>query len=219
MAFRFPDPIYPIIDPGNRPDRTHVSLAEAILAGGARFVQLRIKSGSTSRFVEIARAVRRLADRYAAALIVNDRVDIAQLVGAAGVHLGQEDLCATDARKWLGSGKIIGVSTHNLPQAQAAIDSGAADYLGFGPIFPTTNKSNPDPIQGIEGLRQVRRHCRLPLVAIGGITRETLADVLDAGADTVAAIGAIAQQSDPCDATRELLERARSAKARIASGP
>jgi thiamine-phosphate pyrophosphorylase len=150
-------------------------------------------------------------------LIVNDRVDIARLVGASGVHLGQEDLSAKDARSWLGSDKVIGVSTHNLPQAQEAVKSGAADYLGFGPIFTTTNKSNPDPIQGIEGLRQVRKHCRLPLVAIGGITRETLGQVLGAGADAVAVIGAIAQQADPRDATRDLLERARSVVPRASS--
>jgi thiamine-phosphate pyrophosphorylase len=211
MAFRFPDPIYPIIDPGNRPERSHIDLAEAILTGGARLVQLRIKGQTTRRFVEIARAVKSLTDRYAAVLIVNDRVDIAQLVGAAGVHLGQEDLSAKDARHWLGSDKVIGVSTHNLPQAREAIESGAADYLGFGPIFPTTNKSDPDPVQGLEGLRQARERCPLPLVAIGGITRDTLNEVLDAGADAVAVIGAIAQQTNPRDATRELLERARSA--------
>lgn len=211
MAFRFPDPIYPIIDPANRPERSHVDLAEAILAGGARLVQLRIKRESTRRFVEIARAVKSLTDRYAAMLIVNDRVDIAQLVRAAGVHLGQEDLRAEEARRWLGSDKVIGVSTHNPTQALEAIGCGAADYLGFGPIFPTTNKIDPDPTQGIEGLRRVREHCQLPLVAIGGITEETLNQVLAAGADAVAVIGAIAQRANPREATRILLDQARSA--------
>lgn len=208
VPFRFPDPIYPIVDPGNRPRRSHVELAAAILAAGARFVQLRVKSESTRNFVEIARAVKTLTDRYSASLLVNDRVDIAQLVGAAGVHLGQEDLSAIDARRWLGSGKLIGVSTHNLPQARAAIESGVVDYLGFGPIFPTSNKSNPDPTQGLDGLRRVREHCPLPLVAIGGISSDTLGEVLNAGADAIAVIGAIAQQSDPCEATRNLLEQA-----------
>jgi thiamine-phosphate pyrophosphorylase len=158
MAFRFPDPVYPIIDPGSRPVRSHVDLAEAILAAGARFVQLRIKRGTTRDFVEIARSVKRLTDRYAAALIVNDRVDIARLVRAAGVHLGQADLSAADARNWLGPDMIIGVSTHDLRQAQEAIESGAPDYLGFGPIFETSSKSNPDPVQGLDGLRRVRAH-------------------------------------------------------------
>jgi thiamine-phosphate pyrophosphorylase len=151
-----------------------------------------------------------LADRYAATLIVNDRADVARLVGAAGVHLGQGDLSATDARSWLGHDVIIGVSTHNLRQALEAIESGAADYLGFGPIFATSSKSNPDPTQGLDGLREVRKHCRLPLVAIGGITKDTLGEVLRAGADAVALIGAIAQQIDPNAAARDLLERARS---------
>jgi thiamine-phosphate pyrophosphorylase len=211
MAFRFPDPVYPIIDPGNRPERSHIDLADAILAGGARLVQLRIKRGSTRRFVEIARAVKTLTDRYRAILIVNDRVDVAQLVGAGGVHLGQQDLSARDARLWLGPEKVIGVSTHNLAQAQTAIESGAADYLGFGPIFPTINKTNPDPVQGLDGLRCVREHCPLPLVAIGGITKDSLSKVLHAGADAIAVIGAIARQADPREATRDLLERARSA--------
>jgi thiamine-phosphate pyrophosphorylase len=207
-GFRFPCPVYPIIDPGNRPDRSHVELAEATLTGGARFVQLRIKSGTTRDFVDIARTVKRLTDRFAAALIINDRADIAQLVEAAGVHLGQDDLSATDARKYLGAGKIIGVSTHNLAQAREVIEGGDADYLAFGPIFPTASKNNPDPVQGLAELRRVREHCRLPLVAIGGITRETLPEVLRAGADAIAVIGAIAQQNDPCDATRDLLDRA-----------
>jgi thiamine-phosphate pyrophosphorylase len=214
MAFRFPDPVYPIIDPGDRPGRSHVDLAEAILAAGARFVQLRIKSGSTRTFVEVARAVKALTDRYAAALIVNDRADIAQLIGAAGLHLGQQDLSPTDARSWLGPNMLIGVSTHNLPQAEEAIRTNTADYLAFGPIFATSSKRHPDPIQGLAGLRQVRMHCRLPLVAIGGITRETLGEVLRTGADAVAVIGAIAHQSNPCAAARDLFERARAAKPR-----
>lgn len=212
MPFRFPDPVYPIIDPGDRPERSHLDLAEAVLAGGARMVQLRMKRATTRAFVEVARAVKGLADRYAAVLIVNDRADIAQLVGAGGVHLGQEDLSAEDARSWLGADKVVGVSTHDLPQAREAIESGAADYLGFGPIFPTASKSNPDPVQGLEGLRRVREHCPLPLVAIGGITSAKLDQVLDAGADAVAIIGAIAYQANPRDATRNLLERARSLK-------
>jgi len=212
MAFRFPDPIYPIIDPGNRPDRSHVELAEEILAGGARLVQLRVKSGTTRDFVEIARAVKVLSDRDRAVLVVNDRADIAQLVDAAGVHLGQEDLSATEARRWLGPTKIIGVSTHNLEQAREAINSGAADYLAFGPIFATSSKVNPDPIQGLAGLAQVHRHCPLPLVAIGGITSETLADVLLAGADAVAVISAITHHPSPREAIRDLLARGRSVR-------
>lgn len=219
MAFRFPDPVYPIIDPGNRPDRSHVELAEEILAGGARLVQLRIKSGATRECVEIARAVKALSDRHAAALIVNDRSDIVQLVGAAGVHLGQEDLGAIDARKWLGPNVVIGVSTHTVEQARQAINAGAADYLAFGPVFATSSKANPDPVQGLAGLIQVRRHCPLPLVAIGGITNETLGDVLRAGADAVAVISAITQQASPREATRDLLVRARSARQTAAWPP
>jgi len=210
-SFRFPSRLYPIVDTLGDPQRSHVALAEAVLAAGAPLIQLRVKDEPTRRFVELAREVRERTRRHGAMLIVNDRVDIAKLVDADGVHLGQDDLPPALARRILGDGKIVGFSTHNLLQAQRAQAEGAADYLGFGPVFSTTSKENPDPIVGIEGLREVRRCVGLPLIAIGGINATTVATVLNAGADAVALIGAIAGAHDPGAATAQLLQLCASA--------
>ena len=205
MSFRFSQSLYPIADASAC--RDVLSLVEAILAGGARLVQLRAKEVHTGDLVQLARQVLARTTRAGAQLIINDRADVAKLVGAAGVHLGQEDLPPAAARRLLGPSGVIGFSTHTLAQVDAAIAAGGIDYLAFGPIFATTNKRNPDPVQGVDALRDVRAHCPLPLVAIGGITGETLADVLAAGADAVAVIGAIANAPDPGAVTRELLRR------------
>ncbi|MBI4517444.1 MAG: thiamine phosphate synthase [Deltaproteobacteria bacterium] len=191
-----PSQLYPIIDTLGDPERSPVALAEAMLAAGVRLLQLRVKDQPTWRFVELARAVQARAAAGGATLIINDRADIALLAGAGGVHLGQEDLPPAQARRLLGPAAIIGVSTHNLAQAQAAAAEGVADYLGFGPIYATTSKSRPDPVQGLAGLRQVRAGVALPIVAIGGITRATMAEVLAAGADAVAVIGDIVRAPD-----------------------
>jgi len=164
-----------------------------------------VKGAPTGRFVEIAREVRALANRHDALLIVNDRPDIAKLVDAAGVHLGQEDLPVAAARQVLGPEKIIGFSTHNLEQVAAAARAGIADYIGFGPIFSTSSKERPDPVQGIDGLRQVCSCVTLPVVAIGGITATTIPAVLAAGADAVAMIGEIVRAPDVAATMRTLL--------------
>lgn len=205
MPFSFPSRLYPIIDTLGDPPRSHVELAEAILQAGAPLVQLRVKEQPTGTFVEIARAVKAVADRWSAQLIINDRADIAKLVDAAGVHLGQDDLPPAAARQILGAGKIIGVSTHNVTQAQAATRQGIADYLGFGPIHPTTSKDRPDPVQGLDGLRMARGTVALPIVAIGGITAATMREVLSAGADAVAMIGDIVRAADVGARVRGLL--------------
>ncbi len=203
--FRFPSRLYPIIDTLGDPRRSHLELAEAALRAGARFLQLRVKGRATRDFAELARAVQQRASARGALLIVNDRTDIALLVGAAGVHLGQDDLPLEDARRLLGPEKILGWSTHNLEQVRAAERSGLADYIGFGPIFETPSKENPDPPQGLPGLMQARAASRLPIAAIGGITAETAPAVLRAGADAVAVIGAICRAPDPEGTTAALL--------------
>jgi thiamine-phosphate pyrophosphorylase len=182
----------------------------AALAGGCRLVQLRMKHADTRTFVDVARAAQTLADRYAAALIINDRADIAQLVGAAGVHLGQDDLPVAAARALLGRERIIGTSTHTLEQLTEAVRTGIADYVAYGPIFPTTSKARVDPVQGLEALRRARRTTTVPLVAIGGITAATIRAVLATGADAVAVIGAIAHAADPLAAVRALQAAASS---------
>ncbi len=214
LAFRFPVPVYPIVVPSAAGGRSPLALAEAMLEAGIRFLQLRVKNAPTRTLVEIARAVRAAAESHGAQLIINDRADVARLVDAAGVHLGQDDLPPRAARRLLGASKIIGLSTHSLAQARAALRAGGLDYLAFGPIFPTQSKEDPDPAQGIHGLREVRHICPLPLVAIGGISSANLAEVLQAGADAVAVIGAIANADDPHAATRDLLRSTQAATAR-----
>jgi len=210
--FHFPAPLYPIIDPA-LPSCSAADMAEALIAAGIRFFQLRVKHEPTRVFVEVARRVQAIAARHDALLIINDRADVAQLVGAAGVHLGQEDLPPADARALLGPEKIIGVSTHDAEQMDAALHVGVADYLAFGPIYATRSKERPDPLQGLTGLNDARARCPLPLVAIGGITSETLGHVLQAGADAVAVIGAIAGAVDPQAVARALLTTADAATA------
>jgi thiamine-phosphate pyrophosphorylase len=122
-------------------------------------------------------------------LILNDRADLALLAGW-GVHVGHEDLAPGDARKVLGTGQVIGVSTHNEAQVREA-DAGAVDYVAIGPVFATTSKADTEPVVGLEGVRRARALTRKPLVAIGGITRENARSVIDAGADSVAVIGAL----------------------------
>ena len=207
MPFSFPARLYPIIDTLGDPQRSHLDLARAVLAAGTPLLQLRVKHEPTGRFVELARAVKAEADRHGALLLINDRADVAKLVGAGGVHLGQDDLPVHAAREILGPRAIIGFSTHTLAQAEAAAREGLADYLGFGPIYATSSKDNPDPVQGLDGLRAVRRQLQMPLVAIGGITAATIADVLAAGADAVAMIGEIVRATDVTGTARTLLER------------
>src|SRR6185369_16058633 len=160
MPFRFPSPLYPIADAAA--GRDVVALAEQMLAGGARLLQLRAKDATTRALIDVARAVKQRTDRAGARLIINDRADVAKLVGAAGVHLGQDDLPPAAARALLGDTAIVGISTHDLEQVDAAVTAGGIDYLAFGPIFTTASKRNPDPVQGLDALRAVRARCPLP---------------------------------------------------------
>jgi thiamine-phosphate pyrophosphorylase len=160
--------------------------------GGAIFVQLRDKHRSPADFYIEAKVALAVARQKSVTLIINDRVDIAMAIGAGGVHLGQEDLPPEAARRLLGDEAIIGYSTHNVSQA---IDGAAlpVDYIAIGPIFPTNTKANPDPVVGLDGLRGVRQAlpAHMPLVAIGGITAENAATVIEAGADSVAIVSAL----------------------------
>ena len=179
---------YPILDPeiAIRHGVEPLAAAEQILAGGATILQFRFK-GFFSR--EVLTQLQRVAElcRDAHALfVVNDRADLAAITGAA-LHLGQDDLTPTAARKVVGTKTLIGFSTHNESQFRAATAE-AADYLALGPIFGTASKQNPDPIVGIEELRRLRPLTIRPLVAIGGITRANAQSVLAAGADSVAII-------------------------------
>lgn len=210
MAFRFPSPIYPIADDGAAAAHAPLEVIAAVLAAGCRLVQLRMKRADTRTFVNVARSAKALADRHGAWLIINDRADIAQLVDAAGVHLGQDDLPLDAARALLGPGRIIGTSTHSLDQLRAAASSGLADYVAYGPVFATASKERPDAVQGIAALQRARAVAACPLVAIGGIAVDNVAAVWSTGVDAVAVIGAIAAAPDPAGATRELLRSTRT---------
>ncbi|MEE9613884.1 MAG: thiamine phosphate synthase, partial [Thermodesulfobacteriota bacterium] len=167
-------------------------VAGEIIEGGARLVQLRAKGGGTAsgEFLKMAKTLREITAARGATFIVNDRVDVALMSGADGVHLGDEDLPVAEARKILGKEKIIGFSTHTVEEAveAATLD---VDYISFGPIFPTATKPDAREVVGIDMLKEVRGKIKLPVTAIGGITEETLPEVISAGADAVAIISGI----------------------------
>ena len=164
-----------------------VEAAEAILEAGARILQFRHKEFFSRMVLEDAERVARLCQQAGALFVVNDRADVAMLLEAA-LHLGQDDLPPQEARRIMPRGRIIGFSTHNAEQLRAG-DLEPVDYLAIGPIFATGSKRNPDPLVGVDQLRDLRPLAHKPLVAIGGITRETAPSVFQAGADSVAIIG------------------------------
>jgi thiamine-phosphate pyrophosphorylase len=178
--------LYPIVDPRISSHPLDFLMAE-FAATGLRWVQLRVKKANSRQFFDEASRFVVLARHHGMTAIVNDRADIAWLAGADGVHLGQEDLPVVDARKILGPDRIIGCSTHNLAQALEAERSGA-NYVAIGPVFATTSKENPDPVVGLEELREIRRRLTKPLVAIGGITAENARILFQVGIDSVAVI-------------------------------
>lgn len=169
---------------------THEEIVQKLLAGGARLIQLRDKDAGARALLDAARGCLQLTRPAGARLIINDRVDVALTSQADGVHLGQEDLKVEEAREILGEDKIIGLSTHSIEQFRAALET-SANYIAVGPVFPTKTKENPDPVVGLELVREAKALTDRPLVAIGGITPEKAAEVIAAGADTVAVIAAL----------------------------
>jgi thiamine-phosphate pyrophosphorylase len=179
--------LYAILDVDCFPDDdAFFSAARQLAAGGVTFLQYRNKSGNAPQILDQARELKRLLGD-SVKLIMNDRADLCLAAGFDGVHLGQDDLSADGARSVIGTNLMLGVSTHNPAQVIAA-DQTSADYVAIGPVFATSSKVNPDPVIGLEGVRQARLLTRKPLVAIGGITRANCRAVMDAGADSVAVI-------------------------------
>jgi len=191
--------------------RDHTAIAAAALAGGADMIQLRDKRGDLRALLPQARAIQALCRAHGAIFIVNDRLDLALATGADGVHVGQDDLPAGAARRLLGPDKILGVSAHDREQAEAARAAGA-DYIGFGPMFPTGTKDTGYTPRGLGSLREVRAAVRLPILAIGGITLETAADVIAAGATAPAVISAIVTAPDIAAAAAAFRARVVAAK-------
>ena len=177
-----------------------VRLAEALFAGGARLVQVRNKKAGAREFLSQVERILSFAPSDGR-VIVNDRVDVALLAGAAGVHLGQTDLPPAAARQILGPGRIIGFSTHNLEQAVEA-DSLPVDYIAVGPVFETSTKDNPDPVVGVEKLAMICRAVKKPVVAIGGMTLDNAKAALGAGAASVAVIRDLLAHEDVAQRTR-----------------
>jgi thiamine-phosphate pyrophosphorylase len=194
---------------GGRPLRLVV---EAALRGGARAFQLREKDLSPRELYPLALELRHLTQTYGARLLINDRVDVALAVDADGVHLATTSLPASIARRVLGPERLIGVSTHTFAEAQAAADEGA-DFIVFGPVFFTPSKAPYGEPVGLEALREARAVVRLPILAIGGVKKANLDQVLAAGADGIAVISAIISADDPMAASADLLATLRSRRA------
>ena len=197
-----PAGLYAIVD--GSAGRPPLDLVAAFVRGGASVVQLRLKTIGAGELLKVAREARKLCAGRSL-LLVNDRPDVARLAEADGVHLGQDDLPWQAARAILGPQALVGVSTHSDAEIDAAQ---GADYVGFGPIFPTASKPGArlPPPQGLDGLRRAIGRSKAPVVAIGGITARTAAQVAEAGARCAAAIAELCNAPDPEAAARALAQ-------------
>ncbi len=191
-------------DRGIAGERDVLEIVSRSLAGGADIIQLREKDLSSREFLEIALKIKKLFDGYKDRLfIVNDRVDIALASGAAGVHLGREDMPVSYARKILGPVAVIGVSVSSPEEAEMAVSEGAS-YLGAGAVYPTSTKPEAGVI-GLSGIREISSAVKIPVIAIGGVTRNNAAGVIAAGASGVAVVSAVMAADNPSQAVEELL--------------
>jgi thiamine-phosphate pyrophosphorylase len=195
--------LYLVTDRGLSKGRPTIDIVMAAVAGGVTCVQLREKRCTTREFVEEAFAIRGFLRQRDVPLIINDRLDVAQAVGADGVHLGQKDLSLSMARDIVGKRMLIGVSAECLADAVMA-EKGGADYIGVSPIYRTPTKADTASPLGLEGLRQIRQAVAIPLVGIGGLNQQNAPAVIHHGADGVAVVSAIVSADDPLTAAREL---------------
>jgi len=217
MNIVFP-PLYAIIDAALL-KTSELSFAEMMAESGVELLQYRNKRATSRELFEASQSISAGLSRlsrsgaYEPRFIVNDRADIALLVNAQGVHVGQEDLTVEEARCVVGQDRWVGVSTHSLEQLDEA-DKTSANYIAFGPIFPTQSKENPDPVVGLELLREARKHTRKPLVAIGGITLERAAETFRAGADSLAVARDLIASENPVARAGLFLREAAHARRR-----
>jgi len=194
------------VDAAARMQWPAVDLARAFLDGGATWIQIRAKQLPSGEFLELAESCVTLAQAYRAVVIVNDRVDIARLAGASGVHVGQDDLSPTEARRLLGSDAIVGYSTHSLAQVEGALQE-PISYLAVGPVFGTTSKDTGYDAVGLDFVAAAfRLAAPMPVVGIGGITLEKARSVIEAGATSVAIISDLLISGDPIGRTRACLQ-------------
>jgi thiamine-phosphate pyrophosphorylase len=196
--------IYPITD-RELAGLSHTEQTNRLIDGGAHLIQLREKSGNMLAFCQDAKQAVRTAKSRGVLILINDRVDIAMMSDADGVHLGQDDFPPAEARRLLGPEAIIGFSTHNLEQAVAAVRL-PINYIAIGPVFATATKKDTEPVIGPDGLREVRRAIGdFPLVAIGGISSDKLETVFEAGADSAAMISEFYSDKDATSSRFRLL--------------
>ena len=196
--------LYLVTDGGTKNIDALCQKVEQAIGGGVTLVQLREKTATSREFYEVALRIKAITDRQGIPLIINDRLDIALAVDAAGLHIGQEDLPVAVARKLLGPGKILGVTAATPGDAVKAQNDGA-DYLGSGAVYPTVTKPGK-AILSMAVLSQIKQAVTIPVVAIGGITAENLSPVRQAGVDGVAVVSAVLDSVDPGAAARELIE-------------
>ena len=209
MALLLPR-LYVILDAGLLRESA-TETARKLIGAGVEVLQYRAKQVPAKEMLASARELAEAARARGARFFVNDRPDVASLAGADGVHVGQDDLGVEEARGVVGPDAWVGLSTHNIEQFEKALSS-SADYIAVGPIFATTSKANPDPVVGLELIRRARRLTERPIVAIGGITLERAAEVIEAGADSVAVISDVLGAENPADRVRQYLRRLEAAK-------
>ena len=195
--------LYVVTDSALSKGRTDAEVARLAYEGGADAVQLRMKDASDEEMLKAAKEIKAISDEYRRFFFVNDNVKVAKESGADGVHLGQDDMPVREAREILGDTAIIGVSVDNVEEAIKAVEDGA-DYLGVGSIFRTTTKPDAKQSLGLGPITEIRQTVDVPIVAIGGINRGNIQDVIRAGADAAVVVSAVVAQDDLKSAAHEL---------------
>jgi thiamine-phosphate pyrophosphorylase len=193
--------LYLVTDRRFKPENEFISTIESAIQGGVSIVQLREKDISSREFYNLAVGVKTVCDKYDVPLIINDRLDIALAVDAAGVHVGQSDLPVDAVIRILGDKKIVGLSVSNASDVKAALNY-RVDYLGLSPVFSTDTKTDTAKPLGLDGISELRKMTDIPLVAIGGISTENAADIISVGADGLAVVSAIMAAENPKDVSQ-----------------
>jgi len=197
--------LYAICDTSFSPQYSHETLAELLLEGGVKILQLRMKDQSLKLIEEKAKKILELKKKYEFTFILNDAVDLATELPVDGIHVGENDLPVTEVRKQVGAYKLIGYSSHSLAEALQAEQAGA-NYVAFGAIFPTKTKGPGHPVQGLKKLRDLVKAIQIPVVAIGGIQKNNIQEVLQTGVACVAMITALTQASNVKVAAQEFVQ-------------
>lgn len=206
--------LYVLTDQGLSRSKSNAEVIEEAIAGGADVIQLRDKGYTTRQFFQEALKLRAVTRENSVPFIINDRVDVALAVDADGVHLGQDDFPIAWARRLLGKDRTIGISTHSVEEAVQAEKDGA-DYISIGSAFPTTTKSDARPLEGLEMITDIKKNVNIPVVAIGGIKMENVAQVGLAGADCIAVISAVVSAANIREATARLREKFLASKQKL----